>query len=88
MITAKMAKEGTKIDKYIKEKCAEIEESIQLSMDLGLSYYRYNAILPSSIQEMLISLGYKVHKTDDMLMGIRYIISWGDAPDTDEFECN
>jgi len=80
MITAKQARDGTKVDEYIKNKMTDVEESIKLSMSVGVSYYRHIGLLPSSIIEMLQELGYRVDITEDMFTGERTIISWGHEP--------
>ena len=70
----------------MEEKCAEIEESIKLSMELGLSYTKYSGTIPSNILEMLETLGYKVIKTIDTTGFMAYnsfIITWGNDPDED-----
>lgn len=86
MIPAKSAKDGTQIEKYIKDKCDEIEESIELCMSIGLSYFKYSGHLPPSIQNMLKELGYNILRSEDALMGVRYIISWGDVKE--DIKCN
>lgn len=87
MITAKTAKNNTKVERYIKDKCEEIEEQIKMCAEVGLSYCSYNNKLPVSIQNMLKELGYRVDKHEDMFVGTRYIISWGEAKE-DDIECN
>lgn len=85
MISAKQARQGTKIDHYMEDKCREIEDSIKLSMELGLPYTRYMGSIPISIREMLETLGYKIMDVPDT-MGFRVatvVISWGDVPDED-----
>lgn len=88
MITAKQAKAGTQVDRYIKEKCAEIEQQINMCMDLGLGYCKYSGRIPESIRNMLVNLGYTVDYQEDFMMGNRYIISWVNNVDKDEFSCN
>jgi len=85
MINAKQAKEGTKIERYMKERCMEIEQSILLSMDLGLSYTRINSSLPKSIQDMLVELGYTILEQEAYGTKI-YIITWADAKEV--MKCN
>lgn len=86
MIPAKQAKDGTNTEKYIKQKCEEIEESIKISMEMGLCYFIYRSSLPESIISMLKDLGYEVLVDDDGIMGKRHIIMWG-KPEK-EVKCN
>lgn len=88
MITAKQAKDGTRIESYIEEKCKEIEGAIRLCMEIGLGYCRYRGPIPSAIVKMLEELGYKVYVEDDIIHGEGYCITWGQAPDKDEYKCN
>ena len=89
MITAKTAKEGTMVEKYIKEKCREIEETIKISMDVGLCYAKYAGLMPKSIMEMLKELGYTVEVIENPFLGSTYyLISWANIPEKGDIKCN
>lgn len=85
MIPASQAKKGTKVEDYIKEKCKDIEQSIMLSMELGLSYTKYTGNLPASIRNMLEELGYTIIETS-MFGTTIYVIAWSNAEDI--IKCN
>lgn len=77
MISAKKARDGTKVEEYYKEKCKDIESSIMLSMELGMCYTKYMGTLPLSISEMLKELGYEINEVPVFGSHIT-IISWGE----------